>query len=224
MGRRRDQLRRERLTLKRPLAALGLVLGLAGLAAQFAWSIPAYLDAGMSLPGSVIAILGYFTILTNIGVLLVYAAALTGQPAFFARNGSRAAVAMSIAVVCIVYHFVLASLWQPSGLLFFADITLHYVTPLFYGVWWLTQGRSGSSHWSDLPWWLIYPLVYLVYALSNGGLTGTYAYPFIDVGAKGATNVAISVGIMLALFAVVGLAVICADRMLPRSRSTQGPI
>lgn len=209
--------------MDRALAALGLVVGLAGLAAQVAWSVPAYVEAGRSVPGAIVAILGYFTILTNIAALLVYLAALAGRPALLARPGARAAVAMSIAVVCIVYHFVLASLWQPQGLLLFADTTLHYATPLLYLVWWLAFGRSGTSRWTDLPWWLTYPLAYLAYALANGALTGVYPYPFIDVGAEGVANVAISVGIMLALFAVVGLVVICADRMLPPPRSTQGP-
>lgn len=209
--------------MDRALAALGLVVGLAGLAAQVAWSVPAYVDAGRSVPGAILAILGYFTILTNIAVVLVYGAALAGRPAFFARPGTRAAVAMSITVVCIVYHLVLASLWQPQGLLLFADTTLHYVTPLLYLVWWLAFGRGGASRWTDLPRWLIYPLAYLAYALANGGLTGIYPYPFIDVGARGAANVAISTGFMLALFALVGLVVIGADRMLPPSRSTRGP-
>ena len=199
----------------RALAALGLLLGLVGLATQFSVSVPLFMAAGKSLPGAVVAILGYFTILTNIAVVLVYLAALTGRPRFFARPRVRAGLAMAIAVVGIVYHFVLADLWQPAGALLVADTILHYAVPATYLAWWALAGRAGTSRHADLPLWLAYPVAYLAYALARGGATGEYPYPFIDVAANGAAAVAISVGIMLGLFAVVGLFVIWADRLLP---------
>lgn len=205
----------------RALASIGLIVGLCGLVGQFAWSVPAYLSAGRSLPGAVVAVLGYFTILTNIAVILAYLAALTGRPRFFRQAGVRAGLAMAIAVVAIVYHFVLARLWQPAGLLLFADTVLHYAAPAIYLVWWALSGRGGSARPADLPYWLVYPLAYLFCALAHGGVTGQYPYPFLDLAANGPASVAISVGIMLTLFAVVGLLVIWADRLLPAPRPSE---
>ena len=35
--------------------------------------------------------------------------------------------------------------------------------------------------WRDVPWLLLYPLVYLVYVFARGEMVGLYPYPFIDV-------------------------------------------
>lgn len=207
--------------MRRYLAIAGLVIGISGLAIQFAVSVPAYMAVGRSFPGAVGSILGFFTILTNIGVVLAYAAAHSGRPAFFARPGVRGGLAMAIVVVGIVYHFVLAQLWRPDGAFLVADTILHYVTPPFYLLWWALAGRDGSTRVRHLPYWLIYPFAYLGYALARGSLTGIYAYPFLDLAANGAAAVAISVGIIVALFAAIGLAVILADRILPSPHGTR---
>jgi len=63
-----------------------------------------------------------------------------------------------------------------------------------------------------LPLWLIYPLVYFVYALLRGHLLGAYAYPFIDVAMLGYTQVFINAGGILVGFVLIGLLVIGIDR------------
>ena len=62
------------------LNVAGLVVGLSALVVQFALSIPASMEAGRSLAGSVVHYFSYFTILTNILVVLVHLAALLGAP------------------------------------------------------------------------------------------------------------------------------------------------
>jgi hypothetical protein len=101
------------------LQIAGLVIGVAGLALQFCISIPASMEAGRSLLGSIIFLFSFFTILTNIGAVLVHTSlqSPTGYawlPAF-AGPRMRAGVAVSIALVFIIYATVLAQLWQPQG-------------------------------------------------------------------------------------------------------------
>ena len=101
------------------LQIAGLVIGLAGLVLQFCISIPASMEAGRSLLGSIVFLFSFFTILTNIGAVLVYTSLLSSTgyawlPAF-AGSRMRAGVAVSITLVFIVYATVLAQLWQPQG-------------------------------------------------------------------------------------------------------------
>ena len=66
------------------------------------------------------------------------------------------------------------------------------------------------------PWaawlWLVYPLVYFVYALLRGHLLGAYAYPFIDVAMLGYAQVFINAGGILLGFVAVALVLIGIDR------------
>jgi hypothetical protein len=205
------------------LQVAGLVIGLAGLILQFCISIPASMEAGRSLLGSIIFVFSFFTILTNIGAVLVYTSLLspTGYawlPAF-AGTRVRAGVAVSIALVFIIYATVLAQLWQPQGLFLLCDVLLHYVTPVLFVLWWLISGADGRTRWSDISWWVLYPIAYLIYALVRAPLAGEVPYPFLDVAKNGAASVAISAAAITGLFLVLCVVAVLADHGVARARA-----
>lgn len=203
------------------LSALGLLVALAGVGLQFAISVPLLIDTGSSFVGALISLLSFFTILTNIGAGLVYLATLTGRPSPFVDRRVRDGLLSSIIMVALVYHVVLAALWEPQGAQLIADTLLHTVAPALYLVWWLATGRTGKAALRDVPRWLVYPLVYLGYTLVRGAIVAEYPYPFLDLASRTLLQVAISVGIILLIFGVLSLFVICADRMLPTPRPIQ---
>jgi hypothetical protein len=207
----------------RALAATGLCIGLAALVLQFAITMQASTLAGRSFLGSIVFYFSFFTILTNIGAVLVHSATLTGRPDWFGSSRVRAGVAVAIAVVMIVYAAVLARLWQPSGLFLLCDALLHYVAPVLYLAWWLWAGADGSTRWRDLLGWLAYPLLYLAWIMLRAPFAGEVPYPFLDVAANGLGRVAVSSLSMLGLFLLVSAIVVVADRVAGRRvRSDQG--
>lgn len=203
--------------LCRLLNIAGITTGLAGLVLQFGLTIPASLDAGRSLPGSIVYFFSFFTILTNIAAVLVHAASFgTFGLRFFARPRVRAGIVAAMAVVGLVYFFLLADLWHPVGPWFVADIILHYGTPPLILAWWLACGRDGTLARSDPFRFISYPIAYLAYALARAPVAGEVPYPFLDFDAYGWGKVAeASLGIT-ALFLVLGFALVLADRMLPQ--------
>ncbi|RWC53814.1 Pr6Pr family membrane protein [Mesorhizobium sp.] len=210
--------------MSRFLQIAGLVIGLAGLVLQFCISVPASMEAGRSLLGSIIFVFSFFTILTNIGAVLVYTSLLspTGYawlPAF-AGPRMRAGVAASIALVFIIYATVLAKLWQPQGLFLLCDVLLHYVTPVLFVLWWLISGADGRTRWSDISWWMLYPVAYLIYALARAPLAGEVPYPFLDVAKNGAISVAISAAAITGLFLVLCVVAVLADHGIARTRAS----
>lgn len=210
----------------RLLQLAGLVIGLAGLVLQFCITIPASMEAGRSLLGSIVFLFSFFTILTNIGAVLVHTSLLSSTgyawlPAF-AGPRMRAGVAVSIALVFIVYATVLAQLWQPQGLFLLCDVLLHYVTPVLFVLWWLTSGADGRTRWSDISWWMLYPVAYLVYALARAPLAGEVPYPFLDVAKNGPASVAISALAITGLFLVLCIIAVLADHSVSRLRAPGG--
>lgn len=207
----------------RLLQILGLIVGLGGLILQFCISVPASMEEGRSLFGSVVFYFSFFTILTNIAAVLVHISLLSPSgyawlPAF-AGPRMRAGVAVSIALVFLVYTTVLAQLWAPEGLFLLCDVLLHYVTPILFVLWWLFAGADGKTRWSDIPYWMLYPIAYLVYALVRGHFTGEVPYPFLNVATNGVASVALSALAVTALFLVLCILAVLADRGVSRFRT-----
>lgn len=191
------------------------VVGWAGLVAQYLIS----LEAGTrSLLGSTVVFFSYFTVLTNILVAL----ALTA-PALFpdsrlgrwaASEGVRAAVAMYMAVVGLIYHVLLDATWNPQGLQFYVNQVLHTVMPVAFVLDWLLFVPKGRLRWIDPAKWLAYPLLYGLWTVIHGQLIGWYPYWFIDIGALGWARTAVNFSALLVFFLVLGLIVVALDRGL----------
>jgi hypothetical protein len=207
----------------RPFALVGLLIGLCGLVLQFVLTIPAALAAGRSLAGSVVFYFSFFTILTNLAVVMVYAALLVptqaAAVAFFRRRGVRAALAAAITVVMITYIAVLAQLWSPQGAAYAADIVLHYVAPVYYLAFWLLMLADGRLRFRQIAWWLAYPIAYLAYVLARSPLAGEVPYPFLDAATHGAGGVAMNALFMTALFVAVSALLVLADRLFARQKA-----
>ena len=191
------------------------IVGWVGLLAQYALS----LDAGTrSVLGSTVVFFSYFTVLTNVLVAL----ALTA-PALFpdsrigrwtASEGVRAAVAMYIAVVGLIYHTLLDATWNPQGLLVYVNQVLHTVMPIAFVLDWLLFVPKGRLRWIDPVKWLAYPLLYGLWTVIHGQLIGWYPYWFIDIGALGWERAGVNFAALLAFFLVLGLIVAAMDRGL----------
>lgn len=190
----------------RPVAALVALTAFAALALQvrIAADAPTRPEAMSVLWW----LAGYFTILTNFGVAVLMGANAFGFPLSARLQGG---LVLSILMVGLVYHTVLARLWSPTGLAWWADQGLHSAVPFLVGGWWLIFG-SRQVGLRDLPFFLLWPAIYCAYALTRGAITGFWPYPFLDADQLGWTIVARNVIGMVAAFAGLGLGLIALGR------------
>jgi hypothetical protein len=195
----------------RGLAALTAVVALIALAGQFVVSTGLMDNPGA---GAVIwNMAGYFTVLTNAlaaGVLMSAAGGVR-VPDWLAGT-----VASALVVTGVVYHSVLSGLWAPVGMAWWADQGLHTAVPILTLVWWMIAADKRGLTLRTAAAWLIWPLIYLVYALLRQTMTGFVAYPFLDLAGLGAGRVAVNTLIVMALFAGV------SGALLGLSRLTEG--
>lgn len=204
--------------MARVLNVIGLVVGLFALVAEFVLSMESLLAAGRSIPGAVVRYFSFFTILTNILVVMVHSAALIGRPRFFTRATVRGGVTVSIIVVAVVYWTLLAGLERLAGLAAFNNFLLHAVAPVIMVAWWLYAGADGSLTRRKVAWWLLYPIAYLVYVFLRAPIAGEVPYPFLDINAEGLWQVLeTSAGIAI-LFIAVGIILVAFDRGVGRLR------
>lgn len=204
--------------MRKTLAKLGFAIGVMTLIGHFFIYIPIYMDDGLSLFAAAIRQYSYFTILTNLGLVLIFAGAVfpnAGALKIFRTPLARATGAAAIALVALYYHIVLSPIWNPEGLAAITDTFLHYIIPSVYIIWFALFNRSGTMKFTKTPLMLIAPILYLVYIVVRGSIVGEYPYPAFDLTAQGWGSFLRSSAELLVLLAVLCLVMIGIDRIKP---------
>ena len=196
---------------------VGLV-SLAALVLQYALILQTTRDTIGPALGTV-RFLTYFTILSNIGVVLVTLAFALRRGGVFARAETRGVVALCIGVTGIVYTAILRHLWSPQGAQWWADSGLHYAVPLLYVLWWILLSPHVGLAWTSALRWLVFPAVYTVWVFVRGAWVHEYPYPFLDVDQLGWSRVLVNSVAVLILFVIVGLLLVAIDRWLARRQA-----
>ena len=131
--------------------------------------------------------LNYFTILTNLLIAISSTISLLAPQSalgrFFSSPNVRSSIASYIVMVALVYNGMMrAGIVRVGVADVFANEIRHVIVPVLYVLFWLFIVPKGILNWRQPLYWLIYPLVYLVWVAIYGGFTGRYPYSFMDVG------------------------------------------
>ena len=164
-------------------------------------------------PFSPVNFFSYFTIQSNIiaAVVLFYMVLRpANESVAFARI--RGAATLYMATTGIVYALLLSG--NPAAVaitLPWVNAVLHQLMPVYMVADWIASPPRHRLGFRESLLFLIYPIVWLVYTLPRGAITGWYPYPFLNPakagGALGVTAyvVAITFGIVLIAQGVRGL-------------------
>lgn len=204
--------------LAKALLWIGLIVGVVGLVVQFVISMQAYLAAGRDIPGALGAFFIYYTILANIVLVLVYVSELTDWRwlEVFRKLDVTGMMVANVLLVMTFVHFFLRGLSQLNGLFVVCDITLHYVTPVIYIVWWLVGVRHGPLVIRRVPIMLVPTFLYFLIAMARGAWTHEYPYPILNVVKLGYPHVLLNAVAMTLALGCLMLVVIGVDEVLGR--------
>ncbi|WP_407167534.1 Pr6Pr family membrane protein [Bradyrhizobium sp. ORS 111] len=193
------------------LALIICLSACAGIGLEFS----ALIKGGASILGAVWLLSGYFTILTNALVAVVFGgAAIRGER--FIHPRLMAGVVSAMILVGVIFALLLQGRRILAGATAEANFLLHQLNPILTALFWLLFTRKGKLSRRDPPLWALYPLSYLVYALARGAAEGHYAYPFIDVSAHGWARTVINAVAIALCFVAGGEVLVWADQMLAR--------
>jgi hypothetical protein len=171
------------------LIAFG-VIGIVGEAVLIA-TYDKHLSLENSFPGTRWNQLAFFTQATNIAVdiwfIAVGVALLFGFAKFYkflTKPHIQGALTLYIFVVGVIYCGVLvwftglysASLWWGNVVNFWH----HLVVPIGMVVLFWRMPHCTHVSAVNVVWWMIYPMVYLIFAELRGLVDGWYPYPFLD--------------------------------------------
>jgi hypothetical protein len=212
--------------LRTLLALAGLFVGALGLAID-AWEIfPSVMvqsatnEVARSFPDAFIYFWTYFTHLTNLWLLLTYAAVLSGWHwlGWFRRPVIMASAAAFITLVMLYYHFMLAPTLNMQGALAVATWLLHYVAPILYLVWWALFAPHGVLRFRHIGLMLLPGIGYVTWVLLRGAVVHEYPYDILDAGKFGYGSVAIGVAVLLVAVTIFSVIIVWGDRLLARGK------
>lgn len=171
-----------------------------------------------TVPETIIRFFSFYTILTNILVAFHFSLrwlkpnSRAGK--FISREKVTTAITVYITVVGATYNMILRQLWSPQGLQLVVDELLHSVIPVLFIIYWFVCVPKGKLAWKDVLSWLSYPLVYFVFIVLRGGLSGFYPYPFLDVVKLGYNKVVLNSAIFCGVFLVLGALFVLCDKLI----------
>jgi len=128
---------------------------------------------------------GYFTIQSNIALLLVLATiaivGLRGEHASPTLDVARASATTYIIIVGVVYATLLAPLGVAGGVpVAWANTVMHIITPIYALVDWVVFSDRARIVFTNLWIVLIYPVIWIIVVLVRGATDGWVPYPFLD--------------------------------------------
>lgn len=174
------------------------LLGLLAVSYQF--------YASTSRPGfNPVNYFSYFTILSNLFLALVLLITASSNKMFQRATSVRGAAALYMTITGIVYFVLLRGLEESLQTpIPWVNTVLHYVMPLVGLLDWLLVRSTVRLSRNQLVSWLLFPLLYLIYSLVRGHLTGFYPYPFLNVSKQGPLIVTVICLIIMFAFITVG--------------------
>ena len=180
----------------------------------------------LSAPETALRFFDFFTIDTNIIVALCFTYIFFGSKSRWGRIFSRAstitAITVYITIVGIVYNVVLRSTWNPYGMQKIVDELLHSVIPALFILFWLFFTPIEQLKWKNAFPWLIYPIIYMIYAMIFGAVTKFFPYPFVNANEIGYNKALMNAGAVLLVIFLLSLALIGTGKLMKRFDDKKG--
>ena len=174
----------------------------------------------LSAPETALRFFDFFTIDTNIIVALCFTYIFFGSKSrwgrFFSRASTITAITVYITIVGIVYNVVLRSTWNPYGMQKIIDELLHSVIPALFILFWLFFTPIEQLKWKNAFPWLIYPIIYMIYAMIFGAVTKFFPYPFVNANEIGYNKALMNAGAVLLVIFLLSLALIGTGKLMKR--------
>jgi hypothetical protein len=202
----------------RRAAALVALLAIVGLILEYQTYAAGY--SGARLFWRTVDFFSFFTVEANVLVAIVAAASIFAPRSRAAARLAGAPVAGAACLYACVagatYFFLLRYRHHPTGLALVADNLLHYLVPTAYLALWVGGLPKAGLTLRTLARWMIFPSLYLAYALFRGPRTGFSPYPFIDVAKLGYVGAALNVLALSLAFMGTGAVLVWLSRLVHR--------
>jgi hypothetical protein len=161
----------------------------------------------------------YYTMQTNLMVTIWFTLAIIwhNKPESLKKISGpiKGAFTLYITTTFVFFAILLQIFYRPTGWAAFSNLILHYIIPIAFIVDWILTETKIQYKWTYLPYWIIYPICYLVFSFIHGTFTIDYLYPFLDISIRGPTRYLIIICFLIG----VGIVIACLYIAFNRKRT-----
>ena len=171
--------------------------------------------------GIIIGAFYYFTIQSNILVVLSLLILIFLTKKSRTKHIIRGIALLAITLTGIIYNFVLYKIYSDWGTVAYtySRTFLHVVAPLGFILDWLIFDEHGAMKVKDIFIWLIYPAIYCLISLYAGLRYDFSLYFFFNV-ASGYDTVGKWIGILLCTLLAISLIYVGVDKFVGYEQKT----
>lgn len=157
-----------------------------------------------------LGIFRYFTLLSNL-LVVIYFWILFSLNKLDNKNSFKrwlGAVTVYITITFIVFFLFLQPTYTPVGFAKASSILCHYVTPVLTIGFMIYYQKDYKFNFKDILYWIVFPIVYVVFVLVYGGFTGDYFYPFLQLNYLGVTKFILNFIGLLVFFSFLSFGIV----------------
>lgn len=183
---------------------------------------------------SLLPLISYFTILSNIFCFLFYLTmvikTISNYKNYEDKNGTflKGTMILCVTVTLLIFHIILKDssfiMINNDYLRSWPNIIVHYLVPILTLIEWLVFNKKNHLRYVDAFKWLIIPTIYLIIIIINGlnGYTypggSNYPYFFLDINKFGLVVVIRNILIIGVIFLFLGFSSVFLDRNISKIR------
>ena len=170
-----------------------------------------------TIGGRLLGYISYFTELSNIMVTMWYfnKVFFKERIAILNKDSVRGAITLYICVAGLIFFLILNQDWHAHGRVKLEEYTLHGFSPIAFILDYLLFERKGIYKFKNALLWLIFPIVYLFYALAIGKAIDSYPYPFLNMNVITVMELIHNlIFILIPAFLVLGFLIVSIDKLL----------
>ena len=188
---------------------MALIIAIMGTLGILLTLIFRVLDNPTTPIASGLGIFRYFTILSNLIVViyfwLLFSLKLDKSEAF---NKFFGGVTVYITVTGMVFVIILQDGFQQIGFDNTGSIICHYIVPLLTIGFLIYYRNEYSFCYKDIFFWFIFPVLYLIFLLTRGFITNDYIYPFFELDSLGIGLFSLYLFVIIAFFGILSTGLI----------------
>lgn len=170
--------------------------------------------------GRVLGFFSYFTEFANILVMLWFLnnSILNRKIKWLNKRSIKGAITLYICVAGLVFFLILNAEWKQTGIEKFQTYILHGFAPLAILFDWLILEKESNYEYKDILSWVVFPIVYLFWALAVGNVIGVYPYSFLDMNVLNLEGLVVNVFFLVIAFLMLSTAIVFIDKFRFKSK------
>ena len=179
-----------------------LVIVIIGTIVLLSYFIDDAFFSELTNPLGAVRLFKYFTILSNLIAVIYFWMMFSLRYQHKNRRFDHfiGGIVVYLFVTFVIYALLLEGTYEQSTLDIVGNVCLHYLNPIVVIAYYIYYRKLYQFDMFDLVLWFVFPIVYLIFLVVHGLITGDYLYSFFQVSDVGVQGLLSMIVILIGVF------------------------